>query len=423
MKVCESHKTTPVHSLLLLCARARLDDAAMASVRTIVQRGLPWPQLFAVAAEHAVAPLVCRRLMDLTGDALPPLWRDRFSDAFARNTHRNLFLTSEMFRVLAVLGARGVRATPFKGPVLAAQAYGDIALRQFADLDFIVPQSEIAEAHRALTELRYGCELDEDETRASFVSGQIPVQYAYHDAVSNTHIDLHSEATLRFVPRQLDLEDFLARRETVALAGGQVRGFSREDALVLLSVHGSKHMWNQLGWIADVAALIQSPAGLNWESALERARECGAERMVLLGCALARDLLNAPLPELIAAHIDRDRVAGELSRELSAQFFAPMRLQPGVLHRFRFAVRVCGGVGDAVRYVVRLATKPTNADRGESPFARRFESLYTVLRPLRLARVYGWRTRVLAESADASANHAAPHSARGLENRPEEESC
>jgi hypothetical protein len=388
------HATTRVHSLLLLCARTKLDDAAAAEFRILAEQGVNWSGLLAAAAEHAVVPLVCQRLDDVAGDSLPPLWRDRFRNAFKCNVHRNLFLTSELFRVLAALGARGVRATPYKGPTLAARAYGDIALRQFADLDLIVPRCEIAEAHRALMSLDYRLEFDEKETCEPSDAGEpIPGQYAYYNEARRSHVEIHTEATLRYFPRPLNLEALLSRRETLVLAGGEAPTFSAEDLFVLLSVHGSKHFWDRLGWIADIAALAQSPGGLDWESVIERARRLGAERMVFLGAELARVLLGAPLPDQIRPHLDRDGVVRRLGGQIYRRFLAPKRLELGVFSRLSFRVRMGGGTCDGLRYAIRLATVPTESDSREHPLPRHFEGLYAILRPLRLVRLYGWYTR------------------------------
>ena len=212
------------------------------------------------------------------------------------NVQRNLLLTSELFRVLGV--ARGVRTTPYKGSILAARAYRDIALRQFADLDIIVPHCEITDAHQVLLDLDYRSELDEKETREPLHAGG-PFLASTH--ITMKHAGRTSSFTLRqrydTSPQPLDLEALLSRRETIAFAGGEAPTFSAEDLLVLLSVHGSKHFWDRLGWIADIAALLQSPGEADWESAIERARRLGTERMVFLGAELARVLLDAPLPD------------------------------------------------------------------------------------------------------------------------------
>jgi len=37
-----------------------------------------------------------------------------------------------------------------------------------------------------------------------------------------------------------------------------------EDELVLICIHGAKHFWERLMWIADVAALISRQTAINW---------------------------------------------------------------------------------------------------------------------------------------------------------------
>lgn len=380
------------YSLPLLCARPGADDYAAARIRALVESGPDWGGLLVAAADHGVAPLVCHRLIAAGGDGLPPPWREKFQEECARNTRRNLFLVAELFRVLAALGRRGLRATPYKGPVLAAQVYGDIALRQFADLDIVLPQGQIVEAHRALSDLGFHSDTPGFETPT--VSGRVPGQYAYRDRASGTYVELHTEATLRYAPCRFDLDQLLARRETVLLAGGEVRTFSAEDTLVLLGVHGSKHFWDRLGWIADIAALAAGPGHLDWELSLERARSLGAERMVLLGACLARELLETELPEAVVERLRRDVTVSHLSNFVRRRLLATPRIEPGMFERFAFRVRLCDTFGGGLRYVLRLATAPTEADHIHSPTAQSFQPLYAILRPLRLARLYGWRPRV-----------------------------
>jgi hypothetical protein len=291
-----------------------------------------------------------------------------------------------LFGVLQALEKHGVCATPYRGPVLAAQAYGDAAMRQFSDLDIIVPQRQIVAAHRALLALGFRSLISGLESPDAF--RQIPGQYAYGKG-AETLVELHTERTLRYFPRGLDLEKLCERREFVRVAGRQVLTFSLEDTLLLLSVHGSKHLWERLGWIADIAALTSRP--LDWRLVLERARERGIQRMVLLGAGLAAQLFHAPLPNEVADCLKRDAVARRLIDGIGQRFFAAGQAQLGVFSRFAFRVRMRGSLAQGVPYAVRLAMMPTELDRGRH--ARYLEPLYAFLRPLRLARIYGWRTR------------------------------
>jgi hypothetical protein len=375
----------PLFPLLLLCARPIVNERAASNIRALVKMEPNWATLLNAAADHGVIPLVCQRLEICAGDLLPSAWRERFRNEFARNIRHTLFLTSELLRVLGALNTRGVRATPHKGPILAVQAYRDVAMRQFFDLDIVVPQREILEAHLALTDLGYRSELEDSWVpSASEATAQIPGQYAYRSDAPVTYVELHTESTLRYMPLQLDLEPLLRRRKTLSLAGNAVQTFCAEDVLVLLGVHGAKHFWNQLGWIADIAALIQNSRELEWELVLSRARNLAAERMVLLGAALARELFGTVLPEHVTKDIERDGVARRLCIAVGGNFLAGPRVQCGVFRRFAFRLQMCGRNANRFRYVLRLAATPTELDN--------FGPFCAVLRPFRLVRVYGWRT-------------------------------
>ena len=52
-------------------------------------------------------------------------------------------MTVELNKILKLLKANNIDTIPYKGPVLASLAYGDIALRQFQDLDISINQSDI----------------------------------------------------------------------------------------------------------------------------------------------------------------------------------------------------------------------------------------------------------------------------------------
>jgi hypothetical protein len=39
---------------------------------------------------------------------------------------------------------------PFKGPALAVQAYGDLSLRQYDDLDLLIHEADVPRAYQLL---------------------------------------------------------------------------------------------------------------------------------------------------------------------------------------------------------------------------------------------------------------------------------
>ena len=382
-----SSRSRNIRSLCTLCS---VPDSAETIHPDNIGVDPDWSGILATANDHGVAPLICKRVETFTSESMPEIWREHYHEEFTRNCCRNLFLASELLEALAALDKIGVSATPFKGPVLAVQAYGDLSARQFADLDILIPQRHVLRANGALLAAGFQPEMPGSVTVES--DRQIPGQYAYENA-NRTRIELHTERTLRYFPRPLNFDALCHRRKSIAIAGHSIPSFSPEDTLILLSVHGSKHFWERLIWIADIAALATNTR-LDWVAALDRARDCGTERMVLLGAGLAHDALGLSLPSEVANPMAQDSTVRRLIGQVRARLFAEHSMELGLFSRFAFRSRMRGDGITGLRYAIRFAVQPTEWDRSDSRFAGRLEPLNALVRPFRLARDYGWRSRV-----------------------------
>ena len=244
----------PEMQLAVCCARTRLSAAYTERIRLLLRPDLNWAALVSLAEQTGLTPLVYENLRKFES-RVPPIWLERLEKAFRANAVRSLYLTTELVRVLSVLEAHSIRAIPYKGPVLAVQAYRDAALRQFYDIDIIVPQRSMAEAHAALISSGYRARFPWPHD-ADLPLVRIPGEYTYKGESSESLLELHTEYTMRHFPIPPDLEAFAKRLVKVPLAGQFVATFCVEDALVVLSIHGAKDFWERLGWVVDIAELV-----------------------------------------------------------------------------------------------------------------------------------------------------------------------
>src|SRR5437764_7056665 len=134
------------HELLLLCARTRVSVEDAARIEALARASLDWDYLLGLARRHAVLPLLHRRLEARAAGVVPPEIARSLGEEFRRNAARNLLLAGELLRIDELLEAEGVRALAYKGPALAACAYGDLTLRRFIDLDIIVRRRDVPRA-------------------------------------------------------------------------------------------------------------------------------------------------------------------------------------------------------------------------------------------------------------------------------------
>jgi hypothetical protein len=145
----------PEKELLACCARTRVDSAIAQKISEFLKGSLDWDYIFTEAEENSVTPLLGRNLQALAGDSIPAAIRERLKNVCRANTIRCLFLTAELTKILELFRARGIQGIAYKGPALAVQAYGDVTLRQFEDLDIIIRQGDLQKANEVMVGLGY----------------------------------------------------------------------------------------------------------------------------------------------------------------------------------------------------------------------------------------------------------------------------
>ena len=373
--------TRPEHELLLLCLhrgqtadlRTRLDELARPE--------RDWHHLFRLARRHAVLPLLHRGLEDVDGP--PGGFREKLREEFRRNATRNTLLAGEMARLARLFEAEGVPLLAYKGPALARQAFGDIALRRFVDLDVIVRRRDARRAGELLRALGYEKPRGLTAAHEDFLLRR-QHNLAYTRDGGRMIVELHWEvAPARFAAVPVG-ESVWGRATAVSLYGTEVRCPSPEDLLLALAVHGTKHLWERLAWVCDVAALVNSHPDFDWPHVLKRARESRVERMLRLALRLARGLGGADLPEGLFEDAD-DETLSELSHEVTAAMFESAEPLPvGFARNLRFNLRARPGLRERLDYLRHVLT-PTDGDLSALELPAGISFAYYLLRPLRLA--------------------------------------
>src|SRR6266853_6190857 len=112
-------------------------------------------------------------------------------------------------------------------------------------------------------------------------------------------IDVHWRLTPRFYTIQIDPTILWRHRTSITLAGSELPSLTPEALLLLLAVHGAKHCWESLGWLADVAWFLNAQPDLDWKHAMALARESKCERPFLLCSSLVREIFESPVPESV----------------------------------------------------------------------------------------------------------------------------
>ena len=383
----------PEMELLLCCAHMRLEPER---IRRLVSGSIDWDFTIEQACRHRLAPLLYWTLVRPDGpascrDLLPDGIAEWLDQIFQTTCRRNLLLTEELYKALKALDAKGIAAITYKGPVLAARYYGHLGLRDFADLDILVHPRDAAQAASVLMASDYLPSLYRNRSGMQFAfqfARAFRQEVSYLSKDGSVEIDLHwalmpESFALCSVERQMWL-----RAKTVSVFGQNILGVSREDLLLIACMHGSKHRWERLSWVRDVAAVLASDGSSNeeidWDVVEKRASEMRMRRALYLGLSLAGTLLGAALPHTVRWHLEGETAMWALGADIYATFCSGGGPATGSFAAGRFLARSREDWRDGLRCWVNLITRPTMAEWLALRLPRQLFPLYYLLRPVRL---------------------------------------
>jgi len=396
MQAVDATSPAPARSrewdLLLAGARLARDGGAVERVRALSGEDVDWDFVLGTAHQHRVLPLVHRNLAGTAGDLVPPAIQERFRYAVQRNARRSLFLTGELLQIVELLGAHDIRSIPYKGPALATSVYGDPSLRQYADLDLIVPAQDVVAARALLVGRGYRPEKPSTDDRLRASIGIEKDITLLHDE-RGVNLEIHWGITSERDPVRIPPEWLWRNLETCTVAGRAVPTLAHADLLLILCVHGAKHRWERLGWICDIAEIVRSGPSLDWSRLRQEASELGCERMLLLGVLLATELLDAEPPADIREVCQNDPALTALAGDVKGWMFGPSPAELSLGEREQFFMRLRERPADRLRLATSQAKRylaPTSRDVEALPLPPSLRWVHYVVRPFRLAGEYGF---------------------------------
>ena len=306
----------------------------------------------------------------------------QFKRHYLENSARNLVLTAELCRVVKLFGAAGIEAILYKGPLLSLIAYDDLALRRFVDLDVIVKRQDVLRARDLLLADNYTLSKPLTNAQQEFLlRTQHNLQFTKDKR--QLIVELHWEVAPHLFASTVQGDALWSNLVPFELNGTTVKTFSADDLLFSLCVHGSRHLWERLGWICDVAELI-SRRELNWPALLDRAAKADSERMFLLGLYLAEQLLETKLPDEAKRRCEADKRLEQLAANVVANLFnGPEHVPATSREIFKYNLGVRKSLSARARYLVHML-RPTDGDLGQHSLPSGLSFGYYLMRPFRL---------------------------------------
>lgn len=384
----------PELEILLICANTQVDTKSRERLKILLQENIDWAELLQMANQHKVMPLLYSNFNAICPESVPKPILTKLKIEFQFNTRKSLLLSGELVRILNLFETQGIPLLPFKGPVLAVSAYGNLLLRQFGDLDILIHTPDIERAKALFLSEGYQMkiervELTPEQEKVFLRSPQI-YQFVREAAYPFLHpkkeilVELHWGIMPQYFSFPIDDQGLWENLDSVVIAGKKIPNLSPENAVLAIIGHGTKECWTQLARICDLSEYIRSHPQLDWAKLIEKATKKGGQRMLFLGLTLADHLLGTILPEDILQKIQADPEVESLADQVYKQLFSKVDGSFKDGSNTRFHIKVRERFQDRLRYFFLVAITPTTTDWLVLPLAKFPAFVYYLLRPIRL---------------------------------------
>ena len=378
----------PEIDLLLSCSRTQLNNLHRDRIKSLLRQNINWDYLMETAQRHKVMTLLYQSLKATCPEAVPQTTLKQLRFLFQVNYLRNQFLTEELLKLLTLFEKSNISAVPFKGPVLAVKAYGNLALRQFSDLDILIHKRDIFRVKELLLFQGYQLASHIPPTDIyKLMHLRAACEYNFFNKERCVTVEPHWDFTQRKLCISLNLESLWQNLKEISLDGKTVPTFSLEDSLLIVCINGTKDHWRTLKHICDVAELIRSHQEIDWDRLIQQTRITGCKRILLLGLFLANDILGANLPEKIWKHIETDLALKDLVLQVNKRLF-DSTTRPSKHFGGNFSlwdIQVRERLLDKVWYCSNLVFGPNEGDADFLPLPDYLAWIYPFIRPFRLA--------------------------------------
>jgi len=266
-----------------------------------------WSALLAAAKTHGVEPLHAQRVLASSArESVPADVEPELRAIQEETTRRNGRRLRDFATVATALQSRGIPVIALKGTHLVSLIYRSLATRSMVDVDLLVPAAQLAAAGAAVEELglRPVRPYRVSDDRVPYSAHHLP-QFM-KPGMSTLEVHWHV-----CVPRADDVaivDEMWTRAVPARIAGVDALVLSNEDLLLHLAIHATYNHRCEVSIRAccDIAEIVRAVA-VDWDALIERATRWNIGAGTYLVLRLARELLDAAIPDrALAALAPRD---------------------------------------------------------------------------------------------------------------------
>jgi len=288
--------------LVILFSRTSLGEKERSEAGSILRSGkVDWDRFLELANVYQVSPLAYRSLQGFGGipERVNARLREWTAEIFAYNV-RNLDAAgslSDLFR------KERVDVIFTKGVSYLMDVYGDIGLREMADIDLLVRPEDARKVHGILKAQGFtpsDGKGDPDDYRAQKL-------YVRDDGIC---LDVHRSFIGRMLHNRIlnmDVNGILERARVLSAGGVRLRTLDIVHTLLYQCLHVSmQHSFSGVRWYVDINEFIRKHEGeISWEEVTGAAGKYRIRKPLYYALLFTKNMFGTPVPGAVFEDLGR----------------------------------------------------------------------------------------------------------------------
>jgi hypothetical protein len=369
---------------IVCLSRLPLTVDRLERARELANGELDWSYTYEAACYHGVFIAFFTNVKKHFWTVVPPQLAKALTVQKNHLTHQTLSLVGTFLAFHAELEKQNIESAVFKGPTLAATAYGDLLMREFSDIDVLVAKKDVSKVQQILLDTGYSLlPVIEPPLEGDFLRSKPYLDLTCEQTFSKSSpvglIDLHWEIQpTHLFP--IETQEVFENLVSVNIENRQIKTIEPNLLFVVLAVHATKHRWERLVWICDSAELLKTPEQFDWQKVFSIASRLHVTDSVAIALLLANRVFGSTIPPLPST------VQTAKLNELYPQIIANLSLLdmdgPGSnMRAWLFCTSLQNGFFDKMRYLAAEFLKPNIADFMRLRLPRPLFFIYYILHP------------------------------------------
>jgi len=366
--------------LILKCSNTYMDSNAKKKIELLLNKNLDWKYIQQMVLKHKLTPIFYFNI-DQFRSSFPEEFFGTLKSFFDYNVRKNLFMWAELLNILKHLELNGVKAISYKGPALALLAYGNLALREFNDIDIYVDAKDVFKAKTLVSLLEYEIR---PELSPQHNNQYIKYQREYKFKNQNNKLEVEIQWNVAGTSFSFPNNSVYPVNDPTekCINNHIINSFSSEDLILILSIHAANHQWERLSWVNDICGLIRMSKDLNWDIIIEKAKSLRVERILYINIYLAKELFDLEIPIPLLRQLDRNKSLKKLARKIIRMIFN--KRPPNVFTRIILRVKIRDHMLIGLKDIWRILTIPTSEEWKDFEKKENLRLNYIILRPIQI---------------------------------------